>query len=147
MRKETSVLSKVCESFIYNYFNRNKKTMCVRFSDTHDTFQGRGKGVILSRKPSDFIVVNDGYTFFCEVKSTEDQKGVRRKLLERQFSRMLRIKNCGGNFVYYIYSKVRDSWFSIDSKNITEDFSSMEWSDMREEKDINLYWKMENDRI
>lgn len=113
-------LSKLCEDAVERYFNRNKSTVCTRFADTHDTFQGRGHGVTLSAKPSDFIITDNGTTFYAEVKSTTSQEGITGGLFKQQAARRDRLLKAGALYLYFVYSEALDCWFSLDGIDIAD---------------------------
>ena len=113
-------LSKLCEDVVEQYFNSNKTMVCTRFADTHDTFQGRGHGVALSAKPSDFVVTYHGTTFYAEVKSTTSKDGITGSLFKQQAARRDRLLKAGALYLYCVYSEALDCWFSLDGIDIAD---------------------------
>lgn len=139
-------LSKICEDFIFKYFNRNKNCCCFRFSDTHDTFQGRGRGIVLAKAPSDFMVTNYGATFYAEVKSTENIRGTTKKLFDQQAARRNQILKAGGDYRYLVYSETKDKWYVLAGEAVLK-CPTRTWEKWDEvipyffESDINESWK------
>lgn len=139
-------LPKICENFIYEFFNKDKTACCFRFSDTHDTFQGRGRGVILPSAPSDFVVTHLNITYYAEVKSTISPIGLTASLFKQQELRRNKILKAGGEYWYFIYSETCDRWFVISGKLISEN-PNLKWESLmarpasKTEKEINLAWK------
>lgn len=125
------VLAKLCENFVYDFFNHKngKNSMCSRFSDTGDTFQGKGKGVILPRSPSDFVITCDGKTLYAEVKSTVSEQGLSSSLFRQQEARRDRVLNCGGEYVYFVYSDAFKIWYRINGKIVKEN-PNRKWKDL-----------------
>lgn len=130
-------LPKLCEKFIYEWFNRNKSVACERFSDTGDTFQGRGVGVVISSKPSDFIVVDKGYTFFAEVKSTNNARGVTTSLFEQQRVKRDKFLKAGASYSYFVFSTVRNAWYTIPANVIVEN-ANRTWDELSMYKNFTL---------
>lgn len=130
-------LPKLCEKFIYEWFNRNKSVACERFSDTSDTFQGRGVGVVLSSKPSDFVVVDNGYTFFAEVKSTNNARGVTTSLFEQQRVKRDKFLKAGAGYSYFVFSTVRNAWYTIPASVIVEN-ANRTWDELSMYKNFTL---------
>lgn len=144
-QQKSKPLSKICEDFIFKYFNRNKSCCCFRFSDTHDTFQGRGHGVVLSKAPSDFIVTNFGRVFFAEVKSTENPKGTTKKLFDQQAARRDQILHAGGGYEYFVYCKAKDKWYVLAGEAVLFCPTRM-WDDLDcypspLQNDLNNWWQ------
>lgn len=144
-QQKSKPLSKICEDFIFKYFNRNKSCCCFRFSDTHDTFQGRGHGVVLSKAPSDFIVTNFGRVFFAEVKSTENLRGTTKKLFDQQAARRNQILTAGGDYEYFVYSEARDKWYVLAGQAV-RNCPTRTWEDLDPystpvQNDINKWWQ------
>lgn len=108
-------MGKIAESFILDWLSkRDKWTYVARFSDNYDANKGRwGKGdvVNLGRKPSDAIVILGGVTYFLEVKTTTNEKGLTSALFKSQVGERERILKAGGNYAYLIYSVVRKRWY------------------------------------
>lgn len=108
-------MGKRAESFILDWLSkRDKWTYVARFSDNYDANKGRwGKGgvVNLGRKPSDAIAILGGVTYFLEIKTTTNEKGLTPSLFKSQISERERILKAGGNYAYLIYSVVRKRWY------------------------------------
>lgn len=112
-------LGKHAEKFILNYLgNRDKKTYVARFVDTYDANKGRWgdpsqKKVIIEERPCDAMLICDGITYFCEVKSTESKTGISSALFKKQKGPRLRITNAGGSYLYLIYSYALEQWYWV----------------------------------
>lgn len=111
------------ENYIYDKFNSKKLNSCIfRFQDTRDaTARSKsGKTVILDRNPSDFVMTRNGVTAFVEVKTTESVRGTNENLFKQQAARRDMILNCGGKYIYFIYSNKNLCWFVASGDFIRE---------------------------
>lgn len=121
-------LGKYAEKFILNYLaNRDKNTYVARFVDTYDANKGRWgdstqKKVIVEERPCDAMLIYDGITYFCEVKSTESKIGVSPSLFKKkgQKAARLRITNAGGSYLYLIYSYALEQWYWVTYLDLNE---------------------------
>ena len=79
-------MGKKAESFILDWLSkRDKWTYVARFSDNYDANKGRwgkDKLVNVGRKPSDAIAILGGVTWFLEVKTTTNEKGLTSSLFK-----------------------------------------------------------------
>ena len=118
--KTAQAMGKKAESFILDWLSkRDKWTYVARFSDNYDANKGRwGKGgvVNLGRKPSDAILIVNGITYFLEIKTTTNQKGLTPSLFKTQESERTRIMAAGGHYAYLIYSVYRKRWYFKDAE-------------------------------
>lgn len=112
-------MGKKAESFILDWLSkRDKWTYVARFSDNYDANKGRwgkDKLVNVGRKPSDAIAILGGVTWFLEVKTTTNEKGLTSSLFKTQAGERDRIIKAGGHYAYLIYSVVRKRWYLIDA--------------------------------
>lgn len=57
---------------------KSKYIYVARFSDTYDANKGRWgtgqKKVVLPRKPCDIMLIMNGITYFCEIKTSTSKK-------------------------------------------------------------------------
>lgn len=123
----SSDLGKIAESFVKDYFDslKSKQVYTARFADTYDANKGRWgdpsqKKVIITRKPCDMMLVIKGMTYFCEVKSTENKKGLKSSLFTKQYAERTRIVSAGGNYLYLIYSYAKEKWYWVPFENLNE---------------------------
>lgn len=127
-------MGKRAESFILDWLSkRDKWTYVARFSDNYDANKGRwGKGgvVNLGRKPSDAIAIFSGVTYFLEIKTTTNEKGLTPSLFKSQISERERILKAGGNYAYLIYSVVRKRWYLKTAEYLVPTDT---WDDLEED--------------
>lgn len=117
---------KKAEATVYKYFAEKKGSFIHRFIDTHDInaqlnrFKD-GKAIIYTeKKPSDFIIVEDGITYFAEVKSTENIRGVTSALFAEQDGMRKRVLKANGLYFYFIYSIHNQKWYKVPGFEIEE---------------------------
>lgn len=128
-----SQAGKIAEEFIINWLsNRDKKTYVARFSDTYDANKGRWgnptqKKVILPRKPCDIMLIMNGETYFCEIKTSTSKRGLTPSLFKQQVSERTRIVKAGGKYIYLIYSADRKKWYFIPYPDLIDDDT---WEDL-----------------
>ena len=111
-------LPKKCEKIVFDYYNRNKETVCTRFIDSADiNRESYKRGVRFTAtnivQPSDLLVTDDGETFYAEVKCTDNPFGITQSLVKQQAGSRKRILRARGAYVYYIYSSARKEWYEI----------------------------------
>ncbi len=123
------------EDIVYNYFSSRKDSYITRLKDTHDiNAQLRRFGerpIILGKKrESDFIVIEDGITYFAEVKCTTNVKGVTKSLFSSQEGKRNRILRANGSYHYFIYSTVREQWYMVPAVVIAEN-PNRTWEELK----------------
>lgn len=123
------------EKIVYDYFGSSKDSYITRLSDTHDiNAQLRRFGekpIVLGKKrESDFIIVQNGLTYFAEVKCTSNIRGVTKSLFESQEGKRNRILRVGGNYQYFIYSTVREQWYIVPGSVFYEN-PNRSWEDLK----------------
>ena len=128
-----NAMGKKAESFALHYLESLGKDVYVtRLVDTFDANKGRWgdpaqKKVIIPRRPSDFIIVMKGRTFFCDIKSTSNVYGLTASLFNEQIAERTRITRAGGEYVYLIYSYAHSKWYWIP---FTELDVKAKWEDL-----------------
>lgn len=139
-------LPKKCEKIVFDYYNRNKETVCTRFIDSADiNRESYKRGVRFAptgiSQPADLLVTDKGETFYVEVKCTENTRGITQSLVKQQVGSRHRILRAGGVYVYYVYSLARRSWYEIPGDVIEEwDKGTIYWQEI-EDYEINFLEK------
>lgn len=114
------------EKAILAHYNKSKDCCAFRFQDSKDVTAQLGifkscSGVAYTqRNPADFIVVERGNVFFAEAKSTENVRGITTSLFNQQKGYRNRILDCGGKYIYFIWSVARCNWYKIPGGVIRE---------------------------
>ena len=127
-------MGKKAESFILDWLSkRDKWTYVARFSDNYDANKGRwGKGIVnVGRKPSDAVAIFGGVTYFLEIKTTTNEKGLTPSLFKSQIGERERILKAGGNYAYLIYSVVRKRWYFKTAECLVPTDT---WDDLEEDR-------------
>lgn len=130
---------KQAEATVYKYFSEKKGSFIHRFIDTHDInaqlnrFKDDKPIIYTEKKPSDFIVIEDGITFFAEVKSTENVKGVTSALFKEQEGMRKRILKVNGLYFYFIYSLFNKCWYKVPGE-IIEEKENRKWEELEQYK-------------
>lgn len=98
-----------------SFARQGKRAFTHRFVDAAEIKGKTGKVAVgASPQPSDFLLVNNGLTFFCEVKSTQNETSFPFSMLRTTQSAMAKmILAAGGGYRIYIHSLALDQWFCI----------------------------------
>lgn len=131
------------ERAVYSYFNSGRKnTVCYRFQDSADAnrkmaiYQRKTFTpgfILMGKNPSDLIVTENGETYYAEVKSTANTRGITSPLFETQRGDRKRILAAGGKYYYFIYSITLYSWYKVPAQIIAES-ASRSWLDLAKYK-------------
>lgn len=121
------------EKIVYDYYNtKSKESVCFRFQDALDATKrgGFSRGIVpMAKNPSDFIITDNGVTFYAEVKHTENTSGVTRALFEQQRAIRDRILTARGEYWYYIYSVNIHQWYRIPG-SVIRDNPNVKWKEL-----------------
>jgi hypothetical protein len=125
------------EKIVYDYFNsKGKKSICIRFQDTLDASKrvdgyryNPAKLVVMDKNPSDFIITDNGETYYAEVKHTQNTSHISSSLLRQQKMYRERILACGGKYMYYIYAEDIHQWYAIPGEFFV-DKGDVKWKEV-----------------
>lgn len=123
------------ENVVLDYFKSSKDCCAFRLNDTRDINAqlkrfGTNKPMVYAHsKPSDIIIVERGSTYFAEVKSTENLKGITKSLFSQQVGSRERILRSGGEYYYFIYSLVKARWYKVPGSIIAEN-ANRTWDEL-----------------
>lgn len=122
------------EDIIYDYFSSKKDSYIIRQKDTHDiNAQLRRFGekplILVKKKESDFIVIDNGDMYFAEVKCTGNIRGLTSALFSRQEGKRNRILRANGKYNYFVFSEFRDQWYKIPGSVVAEK-KNLRWEDI-----------------
>ena len=128
-------IPKLCEKIVFDYYNRNKTTVCTRFIDSADlNRESYKRGAKFTAtgisQPSDLIITERGRTFYAEVKSTSNPKGITQSLIKRQAGSRKRILAACGDYVYFIYRVPTKDWYMIDGGVLDEAKGTTTWQEV-----------------
>jgi penicillin-binding protein-related factor A (putative recombinase) len=126
------------ERVVFEYYNRNKDTCCIRFEDNAD-INGMNKDkkfrITTGSRPSDFIVIERGHMFFAEVKGTTQSKFSTGLIRQSQLNAAKKITTAGGSYIFIVYSQKTNSWYHIP---YIKALHSSSWVDLETYK-VNIY--------
>lgn len=131
-------IPKLCEKIVFDFYNRSKITMCTRFIDSADLNRESYKrgakftatGIV---QPSDLLVTCEGTTFYAEVKSTDNERGVTQSLIKRQAGSRRRVLTAGGMYLYYIYRINKRQWYEVPGDMFQEQQEgTILWEDLED---------------
>lgn len=128
-------IPKLCEKIVFDYYNRSKTTMCTRFIDSADlNRESYKRGAKFTAtgisQPSDLLVTCSGLTFYAEVKSTDNERGITQSLIKRQAGSRRRVLAAGGMYLYYIYRIATKQWYEIPGDVFQDTEGTFLWKDL-----------------
>lgn len=128
------------EDEFYQAFNSHKDVYCHRFLDTRDATRvvnqrkdlfGKKVMVKVPKQPADFIVIDNGVTYFADVKTTTSTKGISSSLFRQQRASKLKITNAGGRYFFYVKRLETGQWYMLSS---SFDNLNAKWEDLEKAK-------------
>ncbi len=125
-------------------FSGRKSCWCYAFEDTREAMGlGKSRRVFTKGRPSDYLVVAQGLTFFAEVKSSQSDTSFNLNNIEDvQWQAAIRSVAAGGLYFFFIRSEVRGKWYQVPASILVEQRKtkkSIKWDE------ITLYfWKDAN---
>ena len=100
----------------FEAFWTGKNQWCYAFEDTRAAQGAAGKKVRVFTKarPSDYLVVDNGLTFFAEVKSSHDAVSFNLNNVEvAQWTAAIRSVAAGGLYFFFVRSIHLGQWFKV----------------------------------
>ena len=125
-------IPKLCEKAVFDYYNSGKYTICTRFIDSADlNRESYKRGAKFTAtgisQPSDLVITIRGRTFYAEVKSTSNPRGITQSLIKQQAGSRKRILMAGGDYTYFIYRVPTKTWYMIDGDILDENEGTFTW--------------------
>lgn len=114
-----------------------KDQWCYAFEDTRAAQGNSGKKVRVFTKarPSDYLVVNRGLTFFAEVKSSHDEVSFNLNNVETmQWTAAIRSVAAGGLYFFFVWSVHWHCWFKVPASVFVEQRKtkkSIKWTELQ----------------
>lgn len=129
---------KPSENIFDSYVLMQGKRFClIPFQDQASLVGlNRGKIVKSANQPSDRLVVWNGHTVFCEIKSTEDPTGFRLALIkDTQVGFAKKITAAAGQYDIFIHSLSLNQWFRVSWPEMAKFFEgpkrSVRWEELK----------------
>lgn len=124
---------KSCEHEFESVFAAKGKGAFVhRLSDTAAAKATSGKKAFVAKQPSDYVVTDNGFTYYAEVKSSHDEVSFPHSNIQQyQLASARRITKAGGTYVFFIKNLLTGQWYCIPAEIIiAADKKSTRWSDI-----------------
>ena len=119
------------ERFEEIFSKRGKRVFLYRLPDTAEIRGRAGKGWVRDQ-PSDYIVTDDGDTYYSEVKSSQAKVSFSFNQLEKgQRNAAKRQTLAGGKYFIFIHRLETDEWFKVPAKFFLQlDKKSAKWEEL-----------------
>lgn len=104
-------------------FWTGKAQWAYAFEDTREAMglTGNTRKVFTKGRPSDYLVVDNGLTFFAEVKSSQDAVSFNLNNVEiAQWTSAIRSVAAGGHYFFFVKSEVHGTWFKVPASVFVE---------------------------
>lgn len=123
-----------------------KTRWCYAFEDSREAMGlSKSRKVFTKARPSDYLVVAEGVTFFAEVKSSQNEVSFNlNNVEESQWIAAIRSVAAGGLYFFFIRSEVNGLWFQVPAAILVAQRKikkSIKWEELKP-----YYWKMANER-
>lgn len=111
---------------------KGKGAFVHRVSDTAAAKATSGKKAFVKAQPSDYFVVDEGHTFFAEVKSSQDLVSFPHSNIQPfQMASARRITKAGGDYIFFIKNLNTNRWYCIPAEVIiASEKKSTRWADV-----------------
>jgi penicillin-binding protein-related factor A (putative recombinase) len=126
-------LWKAAEKEFESAFDRKGKGAFVhRLTDTAAAKATGGKRAFVGKQPSDYIVVDNGNTYFAEVKSSQDEVSFPHSNIQAyQMASARRTVKAGGTYVFFIKNLRTGHWYCVPAEVIIgSEKKSTRWADI-----------------
>lgn len=120
----------------FETFFPGKKVFLYAFEDTREARKtGGSKKIFTKARPSDYLVTQDGVTFFAEVKSTENKTAFPFSMIKpMQWTAAIACTLAGGIYLFFIRSEAKNIWYKVPASLIIETFNnkrkSLTWTEL-----------------
>lgn len=113
-----------------------KRAYLHRFDDASSFFALAGKAGNVASQPSDYLLILDGRSEFCEVKSTANPTSFPFSMLRpTQLGRARQITAAGGTYTIYVKSISSGGWFVVPFNDLAvmqkAGKSSAKWAELQ----------------
>lgn len=113
-----------------------KLSWCYAFEDTRAAqgTAGKTRRVFTKARPSDYLVVDNGLTFFAEVKSSQDAVSFNlNNVAQGQWIAAIRSVAAKGLYFFFVKSEHLNTWFRVPASVFVEQRKtkkSIRWSEL-----------------
>lgn len=111
---------------------KGKGAFLHRLTDTAAAKATSGKKAFVAKQPSDYLVVDNGHTYFAEVKSSHDEVSFPHSNIQPyQMASARRIVKAGGTYVFFIKNLLTGQWYCVPAEVIVaSEKKSTRWADI-----------------
>lgn len=132
MPKSKSLWEIAQEDFVAAFPNKNQ--FVFQFHDARAAMgAAQSRRVFTTSHPSDFLVTDQGQTFYAEVKSSENEVSFPFSNIEKgQWIAATRLVAASGYYYFFLKSEHLKQWFKVPASVILEQYhggiKSIKWS-------------------
>lgn len=114
------------------FARKGKGAFVHRLTDTAAAKATSGKKAFVKAQPSDYIVTDEGHTFYAEVKSSHDTTSFPHSNIQQfQMASARRITKAGGNYVFFLKNLLTGQWYCVPAEVIiASEKKSTRWADI-----------------
>ena len=111
---------------------KGKKAFVHRVTDTAAAKATSGKKAFVKAQPSDYIVTDNGLTYFAEVKSSEHVTSFPHSNIQKfQLASARRITTAGGVYIFFLKNLNTGTWYCVPAEVIiASEKASTRWEDI-----------------
>lgn len=123
----------------FESFWKQKTQFAYKFEDTREAMGVSGsRRVFTQARPADYLVTDDGRTFFAEVKSSQHKTSFSlSNIRQQQWHCAFRICYAGGDYFFFIRHELTQQWYRVPGKDMILFFKnkkSINWKELEEYK-------------
>jgi penicillin-binding protein-related factor A (putative recombinase) len=113
-----------------------KKCFIYRVTDSKEVRGRTGKAVSTKAQPSDYIVTEDGETYYAEVKSCNNATSFPfGQISEVQMGSSKRQYMAGGKYFFFLHNKITNVWYKVPACAIhNHNKRSFKWEEINNYK-------------
>lgn len=128
----TSAWKTVEREFEGAFAKKGKGAFVHRLTDTAAAKATSGKKAFVKAQPSDYLVTDDGHTFFAEVKSSHDEVSFPHSNIQPyQMASARRVTRAGGSYVFFLKNLNTGRWYCVPAEVIiASEKKSTRWADI-----------------
>lgn len=136
MKKNTGVSSEQ----IFDAAMTKAGAYVYKFEDAKALYGKNKKAVANDPKPCDRLVVLNGVTYWCEIKSTNDSERFAFDLIKKsQLGYARSVINKGGPYFFYVHSLTHNQWFRIPAamvlhRILNTEKRSFRWEELKHQR-------------
>lgn len=123
------------KTFEASFGAMGKRAFLHRVEDASD-LHGRNKKLVLTtKKPSDYVVTENGEMYYAEVKSSESKTSFPFSAIStNQWASARRQVAAGGKFFFFVHNVITNQWFKLPATHLLSitDRKSVRWDTLNQ---------------